>query len=936
MKPLRRLAPLAAVLALSLQLGCDSPTGSNDPVPARVDIVSGDLQTQTVAKELAAPLVVKVLDDKGQAVKGQAVNFAVTAGGGSVIAGAALTDDNGEARARWTLGTVAGDTQRVEARAVNAATGAALVLATFRAVATADVPSSIAPAGPASFTGLPLLALADSVAAVVRDVYGNPVPGTAVVWTVKQGGGTVSPGTSTTGSTGVARTRWTLGGQVDSLQVIEAAAGLTLKTQFTANGRVPSDAVVVKVSGDAQTDTAGQILPQPLVVRVQRADGTPVAGIPVTFTLPAGSGSVTPATSVSNAAGQVSVQWTLGTGAGTKTATAALGNGASVGFTATALAGAVVALQKVSGDGQAVRVASVLADSLVIRAVDANGNPVAGVGITWLPVGGGSTYPGTTNTGADGRSAVVWTLGRTSVQTVTASTPGVPPARFTAGTRAVYMTLLAPDPRVVVGDNVVVTVRVDSALGSVASVQAEAGGHTAALTSTGGTTVQGTLSLAGLPHGALDVRIRAVTAAGDSSAMVVPVFHDTPPVATFTSPHTGTVARPSVRVDADCVDDSGSCSLTVTASTTFQSASNQTTVLRATGSIHQDVSLAAFEGFDVHLRVIASDSVGHSVTAGYDIPVESSTRLTEVASAGDWLLDFDATRYLVGDQIIACCGRFGLSARWVVRQVDRGTGASVVVDSGATLRLGAAIYSGRLHPQGALFTSPGGNYDWRAGTSTQLGTNLSVANGWAVYVAGGVKRLELATGVVTPVGAGDQPDVADNGDVAFHAGGGVWRYRAGVTSNVAAAGQYPVTDGVNVAYVDASNHVALSLGAGGTVDLGPAASFGSAGPAHTRYEVQNGWTAYLLSDAGGIAQVWVRSPAGVVTGLTSVGQSAELMALGDNGQVVYRTGGSAYVAQSPYTAAPVRVFSGLFPREVRFRGTQLLLFRGRTAFDVSY
>ncbi|HKP75190.1 MAG TPA: Ig-like domain-containing protein, partial [Longimicrobiaceae bacterium] len=160
MRSLHRSLLLAGAAALALS-ACDSPTGSSEPVPARLDIVSGDLQTQTVGKELAQPLVVKVLDSKGKAVEDQIINFRVTAGNGSVFAGSALTDGNGEARERWTLGTVAGDTQRVEARAVDPSTGAALVFATFRAVGTADVPTSIAAAGASAFTGLPLLPLAD-------------------------------------------------------------------------------------------------------------------------------------------------------------------------------------------------------------------------------------------------------------------------------------------------------------------------------------------------------------------------------------------------------------------------------------------------------------------------------------------------------------------------------------------------------------------------------------------------------------------------------------------------------------------------------------------------------------------------------------------------------------------------------------------------------
>ena len=98
-------------------------------------IVSGDGQVGNPGQELAAPLVVRVDDERGQPVEGQIVNFRVTDGGGSVFAGAALTNQAREARERWTLGPEVGVLQRVEARAVDAASGAALVFASFQAEA---------------------------------------------------------------------------------------------------------------------------------------------------------------------------------------------------------------------------------------------------------------------------------------------------------------------------------------------------------------------------------------------------------------------------------------------------------------------------------------------------------------------------------------------------------------------------------------------------------------------------------------------------------------------------------------------------------------------------------------------------------------------------------------------------------------------------------
>src|SRR3954469_25221448 len=73
--------------------GKDSPTASNKVgPPAQLTIVGGDAQAAAVGKELPNPLVVRVMDAEGYAIAGQAVNFRVTAGGGSVFAGTSITN----------------------------------------------------------------------------------------------------------------------------------------------------------------------------------------------------------------------------------------------------------------------------------------------------------------------------------------------------------------------------------------------------------------------------------------------------------------------------------------------------------------------------------------------------------------------------------------------------------------------------------------------------------------------------------------------------------------------------------------------------------------------------------------------------------------------------------------------------------------------------
>jgi hypothetical protein len=81
---------------------------------------------------LADPIVVRVTDGQGP-VAGILINFVVVEGGGQVFAGAALTNSQGEARERWTLGT-AGE-NAVEARGVDQTTGEAILYARITAFA---------------------------------------------------------------------------------------------------------------------------------------------------------------------------------------------------------------------------------------------------------------------------------------------------------------------------------------------------------------------------------------------------------------------------------------------------------------------------------------------------------------------------------------------------------------------------------------------------------------------------------------------------------------------------------------------------------------------------------------------------------------------------------------------------------------------------------
>jgi hypothetical protein len=147
---------LAAAVLAALLVSCGESGSSTPASPvASIQIVSGNAQTGFAGEELPDAVVVRVTDAAGTPVAGQIINFKVTEGGGSVFAGAALSDASGTARERWTLGPVTGLSpvpQKLEARAVDTQTGGAIVFATFAATAAARPPTSLTySANPATY-----------------------------------------------------------------------------------------------------------------------------------------------------------------------------------------------------------------------------------------------------------------------------------------------------------------------------------------------------------------------------------------------------------------------------------------------------------------------------------------------------------------------------------------------------------------------------------------------------------------------------------------------------------------------------------------------------------------------------------------------------------------------------------------------------------------
>src|SRR5574342_210749 len=79
--------------------------------------------------------------------------------------------------------------------------------------------------------------------------------------------------------------------RVSAVVLLVLSVALATCGRDTSGPAFPVPAAITSFAGNAQTRTVGTPLPQPLVALVTAADGTPVAGVAVSWRVTAGGGS---------------------------------------------------------------------------------------------------------------------------------------------------------------------------------------------------------------------------------------------------------------------------------------------------------------------------------------------------------------------------------------------------------------------------------------------------------------------------------------------------------------------------------------------------------------------------------------------------------------------------------------------------------------------
>jgi outer membrane autotransporter protein len=321
------------------------------------------------------------------------------------------------------------------------ATGTTTITATSGTVsgtATLDVTTPTLIALQPNWQGLPGSPGDGPLEARLLDGQGDPIAGAIISWSVIANPGSVnlSGASSSTDAFGDASMPFDFGNSIGTATVRASALGGSVTADFSIE--VGAGSLFI-TGGDGQTGDPGETLPIPLQVQVVdpfvgsllstggSRPGKPAAlsGVPVTFTVSGGGGSLSVTSATTDASGYASTSYTLGATPGANSVTASIPGGASVTFSLTTAATAVPVISIVSGDNQTLDPA-VPSAPLVVQVIDSTSTlPMPGVTVNWTGTNA-SVSAASSVTDATGKASVTATLSGPGAASVDASL--APPA----------------------------------------------------------------------------------------------------------------------------------------------------------------------------------------------------------------------------------------------------------------------------------------------------------------------------------------------------------------------------------------------------------------------------------------------------------------------------------------------------------------------------
>jgi hypothetical protein len=225
----------------------------------------------------------------------------------------------------------------------------------------------------------------------VTSAAGQPVRNALVFWTTDIHGGAVQPepAPSRTDADGIARAWRTLGPTAGLQRTSATLAGAGIEVLFTSVSQIQNATQIARNPDDdagIRSDTVFATL-SPYSVVVTDHNGNRVPNVVVSWTT--GDGSLSGSTSLSDADGVAQVSYTLGKRAGIQILTASVEGlvGSPLHFEAVAEPGNATTVIVAGGVDQVGQVGQPV-EPYTVQALDAHGNPVGGVAISWTVASG--------------------------------------------------------------------------------------------------------------------------------------------------------------------------------------------------------------------------------------------------------------------------------------------------------------------------------------------------------------------------------------------------------------------------------------------------------------------------------------------------------------------------------------------------------------------
>ena len=395
-------------------------TISDPHVPASVTATAGTPQTATVTKAFAQALQATVMDSGGNPVSGVLVTFNAPASGASgtfaCSGNTAVTNASGVATSQvFTANTISG-------RYAVTAVGASLTTRPgFILTNRAGPPASIGATAGTPQTATVNTPFATNLAATVKDTFGNPVSGATVTFNAPASGasGTFTGGVNTakTDAQGMATAAiFTANTTAGSYTVTAGVGSLTTNPGYLLTNQAGAPASISATAGTPQATRIRTAFATNLGATVADSFGNPVAGVVVTFNAPASGASGTFAGGINAATTDsqgvaTAATFTANARAGSYMVTATAGTlTTNPGFALTNRPGPPASITATGGTPQSTPINTPFPERLSATVMDAAGNPIAGVTVTFnVPTSGASgTFAGGVNTAKTNAAGVAY------------------------------------------------------------------------------------------------------------------------------------------------------------------------------------------------------------------------------------------------------------------------------------------------------------------------------------------------------------------------------------------------------------------------------------------------------------------------------------------------------------------------------------------------